>query len=255
MFHFLFRCVGCEGPFLSGDRGQFFPLCGVCAESLYDCPNLCDSCASPACVASETRGRRAPCLRPWVHRPEVDSYSARYLLLGPTYRVLKRWKAKRGVLFSRQVLKPDTALIQKWKNFGAGSVVPVPQRFARSWKLRGSPALELAHWVAVQLNLPVVEGLGFSSSSPSHPASRKHPKRQAEMSLTERLQHRMSFQVLDQVLEPLVRYSRRVILVDDFMTTGHTLIHAAEALRKSGVQNVHAFCLGVKLSRQIPSQR
>jgi predicted amidophosphoribosyltransferase len=236
MLALLFRCIGCEeGLRLASDKPSF-PLCRLCYESLTPCPPICYHCGSVRCSNQKTaEGPR--CLSPWAHRPLIQSYSARYLLISRTYRILKAWKGRRGLLFDRRILIPDPRLVELWKATEADAVIPVPQNFNRAWKMRGSRALFLANWVSSQTGIPVVQAL---LPAPRNLAG----KRQAELSSHERVCNELSF--------PLRPYMpagiRRVILVDDFMTTGHTLNSAAKSLHSAGVTNIHTFCLGMRPS-------
>ena len=162
-----------------------------------------------------------------------------YLLIESCYPILRRWKTSRGWLFDRKVLKANPLILSEWKNFDANAVVPVPQRFLRAWKMGGSRAERIGEWVSQNLKIPLVHAL----SPPSSPFRRE--KRQAELSLEERLHRRIQFKIRDEEL----RGFHRIILVDDFMTSGKTLEHAAKTLRDAGAQKVHVFCLGVKVPR------
>lgn len=226
----LFKCIACEnGPL----NLQSFPLCLNCKEAWVECPSLCPKCANPFCPAER-------CLRPWRLGQEwIDSYSACYLLLSECYRILKKWKTRRGLLFDQQVLESQIihrrieSLTQKT---GAHAVIPVPQNIRRSWQLSGSPADAIAVQLGRQLRVPVMRSL--------LPAQ-KARFRQAELSAEQRLKNMIRFEL--NLKERPARGST-VILVDDFMTTGHTLRRAAYALKLTGVGRIHAFCLGFRPS-------
>ncbi|MCM2278779.1 MAG: hypothetical protein NDJ89_11955 [Oligoflexia bacterium] len=226
-----FRCPSCgDGP-----APASFPLCGACASFLHRAPQLCPDCGSPACLQSPHTG---PCLRPWARHPAIHSYSAEYLLLTPGYRVLKRWKLTGGPLFNRRVLKLSADRTALWREFSPEAVVPVPQRTWRSWEMHGSPSERIAQAVARELGVPV---LPLLAPAPRRPGMR----RQAELSGEERLSNPIRFQASPHALG-----GARLILVDDFMTSGRTLREAALTLRSAGSGEVHVFCLGVRLSRQ-----
>lgn len=223
----LFRCASCDEP---APTRSSFPLCDSCSESLRDCPPLCSSCASPLCIAQGT------CLRPWASHAAIRTYHARYLLIGAGYRTLRRWKTRSGPLFTRRILKSGDEKLHALAALRADAIVPIPQRVRRSFELGGSPAGLIAGWLARELRLPVRSLLQIEHK----------PRAQAELSLLERMGSRMRFTVpLAQARGPTV-LPLRVILVDDFMTTGRTLESAAQALGEAGVREVHAFCLGLR---------
>lgn len=224
----VFKCPACRLFLTFPEDWRSFPLCFSCFQTLPPPPRLCSTCGNPACGQT--------CLSPWLQDPYIQSYSTRYLLFTPTYRCLRRWKACSGLLFDRRVLKSADSLIQEWQTFGAEALVPIPQNDRRVWKMKGSRTLKIALWIQKDTGLPILPLLSLNPSS-SYP-------RQAEMDLQERLQspNRFGFVPGAQV--------KRVILVDDFRTTGKTLRNAASVLRQGGVEAIHAFALGVKIPKE-----
>lgn len=183
----------------------------------------------------------ASCRRPWIprinqERAGVDSYSARYLMLGQGYTVLKKWKIHKGPIFDRQVLIPYVPLFETWKKSNAQAVIPIPQHFFRAWQMRGSPVDTIAGWVSSQTQLPILKILETGSLPGSN-------KRQAQRTLGERLNSKKNRFTVTPSLRGI---PKSVILIDDFMTTGRTLNEAAQTLKNRGVLNIHAFCLGVR---------
>ncbi len=225
--------MSCREGLVKQDR-HTFPLCRICFTSLIPCPTLCSNCGSPLCL----RNAEKICFRPWVQCPEIHSYSARYLLFERCFEVLKKWKIRGGVLFDQAILKSNDSLILIWKEFKADAVVPIPQRYIRAWKMRGSRAEKIAFWISCQMKIPTLSLLQF-------PVSIRNKKRQAELSLEERFKNQIEF-LIDSKSLPR---GGRLILVDDFMTSGRTLRLAARSLRNSGVSSIHVFALGVKIFR------
>jgi predicted amidophosphoribosyltransferase len=243
----LFKCPACR--FAAPQRAHF-PLCDLCENSLMAAPPLCPSCASPDCVREGTSP--GTCLRPWESPashplPAIRSYAALYSLLGPSYPVLRSWKYQHGPAFDRRVLKATPQIRGFWASRGPfDAVVPIPQRFRRAWLLGGSPAEKVARWAANESQAPFLPLLRPNHGS--NPGS-THSHRQAELGLLDRFSHRLKFQVETRQVKTLPR-DARVLLVDDFMTSGHTLHAAAQCLRGVGVFDVHVFCLGVRIIRR-----
>jgi len=226
----LFRCISCHSGFSPSEDLSSFPLCQTCLQRLGDCPVLCKNCGSPHCPS----GYPSDCLRPWVHHSAIHSYSARYLLFESGYRVLRKWKTQRGSLWDQQILQAPTSLLSTWQSFSAEAIVPIPQPYSRAWTMRGSRAEILAKWVSYETRLPILPLLKSTEFTSLR-------KRQAELKLEERLQNPFRFKTVYVPKPP-----KRVILVDDFMTTGHTIRRAASHLLSLGVDKLHVFCLGVR---------
>lgn len=232
MLSILFKCISCG----LGPQRSSFPLCETCFQSLVPCPRLC-SCGSPICPETG-------CDRPWAQNAAIQSYRARYALIEPGYTVLKRWKKSGGRIFDRRILNPDSSILGSLKGFGLQVIVPIPQRVSRAWTLRGSPAEKIARWIGRKLDVPVSFLLKVDS--------RNSRFRQAELPIQERLANRFRFEVEQRLLSAA---GSRVLLVDDFMTTGHTLRIAARALSTYGIHQIHVFCLGLRLQQPRLSHR
>lgn len=230
MISLLFHCLHCEGA----TDSLHFPLCAECAALCLDCPALCTSCGAPSCPPEE-------CQRPWLAETSVIStYDALYLAIEPGYSVLRKWKKAGGPLFDQRVLKWDIskrdAFIRRAQENGASAIVPMPQRIQRSWRMGRSPAETLALWLSRETGLPLKRHLKL-------PSVLENTHRQAQLSMQERLASRLRFEVAPQTLEST---GSTVILVDDFLTSGHTARSAARVLREGGFGRVLFFCLGAR---------
>ncbi len=235
MLRYLFQCSACRETL---DRFQSFPLCSLCHDSLVSCPTLCRHCASPICPTQPN----SECLRPWSDPSLIQSYCAQYLLIGRCYTTLKRWKIQRGPVFDRFILKSNEITSHYWNTLKGlqhvQAIVPIPQDFARSWKMRGSRAQQVAAWVSRETSLPVLPLLLAPDRIRNH-------KRQAELNFKERLENPIRFEWNPEFSKDRGAPST-VLLVDDFFTTGHTLRQAARVLNQHQVHQVHIFCLGLR---------
>lgn len=231
MIGIFFQCRHCERP---ASRSSF-PLCLICLSHLKLAPELCSNCASPLCCSEnecrEIEGSHARDLG-------IRSYTALYLATEPGYSVLRTWKKHGGLKFDQRVLPHDTALFEnirlKLRLSETPTVVSVPQKFARIWRLGRSPSEVIARWLAGGLKIPFYpDRLRIREGFVRH-------THQAQLSLEGRLSSRNGFEASSS-LGP-----KSVILVDDFMTSGRTLRAAARALRENGAREISIFVLGYR---------
>ncbi len=224
MLSFLFSCPACSNRASTAT----FPLCHPCHESLLRAPTLCEHCGGLQCPPES-------CLRPWASLKSsgIERASARYLLIGRGYSVLRSWKTTHGPAFDRVVLGPDAPLPEFMS--AASVVIPVPQRLTRSMALGGSPVEKIAR------HLSRTSGVAFARVLTPGKGSRT---RQAERSLQERLTGDLQFDVHPRHARALA--GKSVVLVDDFMTSGKTLKAGALALKREGASQVYTYCLGVR---------
>ena len=225
MTFFLVRCQGCDLGLHSWAEA---PLCAECRLSLISCPqDRLDESRSTA---------------------GIESLHCRYLLVGRSFKIVKRWKKSGGVWINQALLDLPADLLDKLRSLRLEAVVPIPQRKARSWVLGGSPALRIARRLARDLALPLAPVL----APPPFSHARAKDPRQAELGLEQRLSRFIPFQI--QLPQGNV-LPRSVLLVDDIWTSGATLRSAALILGLSGVRSSHGFCLGFRPSLSIRLDR
>ncbi len=169
---------------------------------------------------------------------EIDSYHAAYLALGSGYTVLRRWKIHRGWALNRRILKLSTEVRHRLQNLDLTCIVPIPQNTLRAWRMGGSPAQLVADWLSKEIAVPVLPLLATGKSG-------GNPLRQGELKRSARLENRLSFELASEYAASLAK-SPQILLVDDFMTTGHTLGMAAQKLKCLRNSSVHVFCLAVR---------
>ncbi len=207
----LTRCSGCRSQ---SPDSRSFPLCKNCHESL---------------ILAPIHSNWIPPLEP------LASLQFLYLLYGHGYTVLKRWKAHRGPVFDHRVLKMDEERILQLKSLNLSTLVPIPQNPGRLWKTESQTEV-IALWLSQILQIPITHALQYNLP--------RHQKKQAELDSLARQAQSIPFLIRESAQS---LRQQRVLLVDDFFTTGHTLRSAALALRKTQTLEIHGFCLGVRI--------
>jgi ComF family protein len=109
---------------------------------------------------------------------------------------------------------------------GADALVPIPLHRTRLWRRRFNQAGELARAIAGTDGPPVLHGVLTRTAI---------TRSQVGLSASER---RRNVQGAFRVTEKAAVAGRRLVLVDDVMTTGATLDAAARALRRAGAAEV-----------------
>ena len=230
----LFRCPACA----AGPDTRTFPFCAPCADSLVSAPPL-NFHPSDA--------------QPWNTRfkdHQIDRLRARYLMVEPGYSVLRRWKTSPSPAL-QQLLLHDFAPRFDDLARQADLIAPVPQTHRRAWRLGGSPARRLGTLLSQHANKPL---LPVHAARPIHRLNAIAPTSQAKNPVETRLSAPPRF----ELLEPLPHSVRRILLVDDFMTTGQTLCAFARSLLLGALAQGHpqaanlrldVVCLGLRLHR------
>ena len=196
--------------------------CCLCARPLlWTEKTLCNSCL-------QSLGQRFPAqLRPLDGR----ALHVRFSYEGRAKEVLRRVKVQP----SPRLL---ANLIRDWEapDWGEASLVPVPSSRARSRERAFDPVLDLC------------KILGKKWGLHTRPCLARHPslKSQKDLSATDRVDFLKDAFYLPKGVPP----PKRLILVDDVITTGATLLRCAALLEAAG-----ATCLGFVCLADTPSKR
>ncbi len=197
-------------------------LCPACRASLPRPAHACPRCALPLQAATALCGR---CLR---QPPPLDSCHSLGLYQAPMDFLIQRMKFHQDLRALR--LLADLLVQSLAQADKPALLLAVPLHRQRlAW--RGyNQALELALAVGRRLNLPVNR----------HDLRRlRAGAAQSELPANERRANVRGAFALSAGFRP----PEHVALVDDVMTTGHTLWEAARVLKKAGVQRVDAWLL------------
>lgn len=223
--------------------GLFSRWCPFCLERLEEaeCPyceeerqalELRNACLDPAThywgrlQGAAAVYRYKGCVRDAVHRVK---YQGRQLYARELGNIMA--KSLFGCTFSRKygIIQPEP-VAEIGENWDV--IIPVPNTIRPPWEQRGYcvPYL-LARQIACALDLPIQKDA----------LKRTHKsKRQASLGLADRLANTMDNV---SVTEQCDVAGKRVLLVDDVLTTGATVGACAEALLSAGAESVYAIAL------------
>lgn len=226
-------CIGCRAQVT--DAG----FCAACWSKVtfLDGPS-CSCCGMPFSVALEGEMQCAACL---AQPPAFDS--ARAILSYDEHSrdaILGLKHADRLELvpgFARWLGRSGRQLLER-----CDLVVPVPLHRGRLWRRRYNQAAELARRLARDWNRPYApQALARSRATPSQGAMASAKARRRNV--------QRAFQVPDAA--PIK--GKRVLLLDDVLTTGATVQACARALKRAGAAEVHVLALArvVKASEML----
>ncbi len=217
-------CFGC------GERLDPEHLWGACSECWSRLAPLtgplCPACGLPCPAATDllgmARGRCAACL---LDPPGPDAIRA-----AVAYDDLSRRFVLRGKLGRRreifEALGAQVARAVSASGFGAGCdiVVPVPSHPVTMLRRGFNPALEIARQVARRAGIPLSATL-LATSWGRRPAVKRLGRQGRRRAVRGAFRTRSCSE-------------RRVLLVDDVLTTGATTAECARVLREAGAAEV-----------------
>ena len=210
------HCVVCDAE--AGDDA----LCDPCRETLPRIDAGCARCAAP--LPGATAGLHV-CGRCQTRPPNYDQAQARYRYAAPIDRLVQGFKYQRRLDWGRVL---GEALAQQLQAMGARAeaIVPVPLHRRRLRERGYNQSAELARPVGRLLGIPVL----------TRAAYRVRPTpAQTGLSRDERRRNvRNAFEIAQQTEIA----DKHVAIVDDVMTSGHTVDALARALKRAGATEV-----------------
>lgn len=211
------RCLVCEE-----EAGEAIDLCERCVAGLPWLGPACLRCAMPLPFAHPPGAACGACQ---ATPPPLDQVHAAYLYAAPLDRLVPRFKFHRDLAAGRLLSQLMAERFEPLPRPEA--LVPVPLHRARLRQRGYDQALELARPLAQVLGVPLRPGL-----------LRRVRATAAQSELDREARSR---NLRDAFRASSAAMPRRVVLVDDVMTTGATLHAAARALRRAGVERVDAW--------------
>lgn len=221
------------------------PLCILCREPVSEPDSLCPACwrelhfiDDPVCAACglpfEIDAGEGTLCASCLSRPPLFDRARAILTYDDLSRkpVLALKHADRLDLvpaFGRWLERSGRALVEE-----ADVIIPVPLHRTRLWTRRYNQAAELARALSRLTKLPM---------APTALIRRKATPSQGSMPSAEARRRNMAGAFLVPKLERPVVAGRRVLLVDDVLTTGATANACARALKRAGVSAVYVLAL------------
>ncbi|MCL5801361.1 MAG: ComF family protein [Gammaproteobacteria bacterium] len=205
-------CVLCGSAVKEGD------LCSGCAGELPYNAAACARCALPLPSAAELCGQ---CLQ---DLPSYDSAVSLFRYAYPADHLILRLKFQAQLHLARALGELLARHLKREIQTMPEIIIPVPLHRTRLRERGFNQALEIARPIARSLSIPV----DYKSCE----RVRKTPAQ----SLLPAAERRKNIKGAFRVTRPIA--ARHVAILDDVMTTGHTVQELAATLRKAGVERV-----------------
>jgi ComF family protein len=220
-------CALCHAA-LTPPAGEPF-ICNPCRQALALGARQCRRCGTPLAVSAWDDQQCAACRPGRLHFESAVALGA--------YRGLLREAVLRSKRLAEESLARALggllaeACRQRWSDRADLLVVPVPMQWRRRWRRGANSAEMIAEAVARQLELPLAGGLL---------RYRRATAKQGTLTPRERLGNvRDAFAITARDLPT----GRRILLVDDVMTSGATANELAKTLRRAGAGAVRVAVL------------
>ena len=219
-------------------------MCLVCRRSLCKGYSLCPECeaelpwhvdACAFCGEELDDPSAESCPRCRLEPPPFVACYAPFSYRSPVDKLIVNYKFNAdfasGYALSR-ILARD--MIRRWRGgISPDLLLPVPLHVSRLRQRGFNQALEIARIVAAESGVPL-EARGLRKLRPTPPQTEMQSARARSSNI------RSSFG-LERVLK--IRPARRVVLVDDVVTTMSTVAELARVLKNEGVEEVEVCCL------------
>jgi len=227
---------------LAGLRRWFFPqdclVCGGAADAISEIcepcrdglPRMTDACARCAAPLPGGGMHTRTCGRCLTRPPHFDRARALYRYEAPIDRLVQGFKYRRRLDWGRVL---GEALAEHLCATGecADAIVPVPLHRRRLRERGYNQSLELARPIGRRLEIPVlVRAVRRARPTPA----------QAGLSRDAR---RRNVRDAFNVVQPLRVADKHLAIVDDVMTSGHTVDALARALKRAGAAEVSVWVL------------
>ncbi|OTG81498.1 amidophosphoribosyltransferase [Acinetobacter sp. ANC 5054] len=203
--------------FIKAGFKQILP-CLLCGIDVQQKQNLCEHCWN-----------NLPWSQQSVHRHELEILSACEYHY-PLDRMIQQFKYEQQLHY-QQVL---AGTLMQLKLPRVQAIVPMPISVERLRKRGFNQSVVIAKHVSKQLNIPIWQ-----------PIIRKHQHSQKGLSRIERLEN------IDQQFEvdrTEKRRFRKVLIIDDVVTTGSSIHALSSALYKVGCKQIYAACIAAAQS-------
>ncbi len=227
------RCLLCQKTVISSSDNENIEICAECLSALPHNDMSCSRCAVPLVVDVEGR----LCGRCIKKPPAFDYVYSPLCYEEDVIRLVHQLKFSEKIAFSRTL---GEIMLECWKletmknsNVDASSkpdyLLPVPLHKSRMRQRGFNQSIELSRVIAKKLNIPIeYDGVGRIRST------------SAQTGLNA-IQRRKNIKGAFKVVQKIS--AKRVLIIDDVMTTGSTVNELARILKKAGIEQVGVLCL------------
>lgn len=219
------RCLSCHGDITAPTS-----LCIACWQKLKLIEEpVCNALGTPFAYDQGEGALSAPALANpplWDRARTAVAYdeASRPLVHALKYRDTQ----EAGLLMARMMARAGRRLLDD-----ADLIVPVPLHRLRLWRRRFNQSAFLARNIAKSCGVPCHTGLLLRVKRTRSQVGLHHNERRKNVA--------RAFAVRGDVA------GKRIVLVDDVMTTGATATACAEMLRKAGAMRVDVLCFALVL--------
>jgi competence protein ComFC len=198
----------------------FYPSrCAFCGKLVKMGEGMCRDCGKKLPYTGENNAQQ--------HFANISICISPLYYEGTVRDALLRYKFGGAASYSRVFGKIMAKCIDEM-HFSCDIITWVPLSRARLRKRGYNQAQLLAECVAKELSLPCAEMLVKLRNNPAQSGINDYKQRQKNVS------------GIYEALAPSIAAGKRILLVDDIVTTGATLSEAASVLRKAGAADVAA---------------
>lgn len=185
----------------------------------YRCPGCEEPSSHPICRICLSLLRKNPRMIPF-EGAGVEGIFPIYISHSIAHQILKHWKNHGGSTLEQLLLRAHPSLQQSLVSKKFSGMIPIPQDRERTWKRGHSSSLKTAEFFSSLIDVPVFEILKLTDQD---------VQKQAFLSEWERKHHPNPFEVLKVEIPA---HLNRILIVDDFITTGSTIHKAASRVRE-----------------------
>src|SRR3989338_2298769 len=199
---------------------QQIDLCLDCENELPFITNACHACGTPLPTNTQICGQ---CIQ---QPPPYNNAFALFTYHPPITKLIYDLKFNRK-LVNAKILGDLMAKYLKFEN-KPDYIIPVPLHHKRLRERGFNQALEIARPIAKKFNIP----LNIKSCKRI-----KHTHAQAMLPKNERKKNIKNAFIMDPNFQ-----TKHVVILDDVVTTGQTVLELTHALQKNGVQKIEIWC-------------
>lgn len=215
-----YNCVLCHGKAESKD------LCSACAKELPWLENNCKQCALPLGGSAQ-----AICGECQTEKPYYDRTIALFNYAEPINNMVSSFKFHKKLLYGNLFGKLLITKLQHHYQIESKPelLLPIPLHASRLRERGYNQALELARPLSKALNIKI----------DYHTLERTRAT--AQQSLTAEGQRKANVKGAFALIKPLL--AKHVAIIDDVVTTGHTVNECSRILKNSGVETITVFAI------------